>query len=421
MSYSATTPEPQVESARRQNALALLFFVLTLAALALRFVFSAEMMNGLVDYTSDTGGALYEKLHFGTYAIFALLPLVLFTRPVFLRGDEIQKFRDLVRYCGLMLLLIVFMIATGRASSSGVFIDSYLVAGVAGLVVLAQNATLRRRIGDTVLVISVVSALIGVFEAATQTRVLPYAANEEVFRPIGLSDHPLTLGLMCAASIAFVAMTRWPVWLRIAAIFVLFVGTAAAGARFALLLAGAEVLVLLVIVPWNLPPLAERKAKLAALIFTLVVGAGLIAVLAAGGFLSRFSDGVVDANFYARTDIYRIFDYVTWREILFGGDLNAILRIVNEKLNLPYIESTPVYLTFQIGAILALTFAGIVFWMFWRLLRHQPRPAWIGTAIFLAAALSNNTLSSKTPVVTIFVVLLCCFFEAVPGKQPRKT
>lgn len=417
MSYSATTPEPQVESARRQNALSLLFFMLTIAAFTLRFCFSAEMMNALVDYTSDTGGALYEKLHFGTYAIFVLLPLVLFSRPIFLRGDEIQKFRDLVRFCGMMVLLIVFMIATGRSSSSGFFIDTYLVAGAAGLVVLTQNSGMRRLIGDVVLVIGIVSAMMGVFEAATHTRILPYAANEEVFRPIGLADHPLTLGMMCAASISFVALTRWPVWVKVLAILVLFVGTAAAGARFALLLAGAEVLVLLVTVPWGLSKAAERKAKFAALIVTLVAGAALIAVLAAGGFLSRFSDGVVDENFYARTNIYKIFDYVTWNEILFGGDLNAILKIVNEKLKLPYIESTPVYLTFQIGAILALIFAGVVFWMFWRLLRRQQRPAWIGTAIFLAAALSNNTLSSKTPVVTIFVVLLVCYFEAVPQKK----
>lgn len=416
MSYSATTPEGEVESARQQNALSLLFFILTVLAFALRFCVSPQMMNAMVDYTSE-GGALYEKLHFGTYAIFVLLPLVLFTRPVFLRGDEITKFRDLVRFCGMMLLLIVFMIATGRASSSGIFIDTYLVAGAAGLVVLAQNAGMRRLIGDVVLGISLLSALIGLVEAATRTRILPYGADEAVFRPVGLTDHPLTLGLMCAASIGFVALTRWPVWARVVAVLLLFVGTAAAGARFALLLAGAEVVALLVLVPWGLSPAAERKAKFVALLLTLVVGAGLIAVLAAGGFLSRFSDGVVDENFYARTDIYRIFDYVGWKDILFGADLDAILKIVNEKLHLPFIESTPVYLTFQLGAILAVIFAGVVFWLLWRLLRHQARPAWIGTAIFLAAALSNNTLSTKTPVVAIFVVLLVAYMEAVPARR----
>jgi hypothetical protein len=416
VSYPATTPESEVHSARRQNALSLLFFVLTVAAFVLRFCVSPQMMNALVDYTSD-GGALYEKLHFGTYAICLLLPVVLFTRPVFLRGEEIAKFRDLVRFCGMIVLLVGFLILTGRSSSSGIFIDTYLVAGVAGLVVLAQNAGMRRLIGDAVLGISLLSALLGLFEAVTRTRILPYGAGEDVFRPIGLTDHPLTLGLMCAASIGFVALTRWPVWAKVLAALLLFVGAAAAGARFALLLAGAEVLALLVLVPWGLSPAAERKAKFAALLLTLAAGAALIAMLAAGGFLSRFSGGVVDENFYARTDIYRIFDYVTWKEILFGADLGDILRIVNEKLNLPFIESTPVYLTFQLGAILAVLFAALVFWLVWRLLRRQPRAAWIGTAVFLAAALSNNTLSTKTPVVAIFVVLLVCYLDAVPARR----
>ena len=419
MSYSATTPPPEVAGARRQNALSLLFFILTLAAFTVRFCVSPEMMNSLVDYTSDTGGALYEKLHFGTYAILLLLPLVLFSRPVFLRGEEIVKFRDLVRYCAMMVVLIAVMIGTGRAGTSGTFIDTYLVAGVAGLVMLAQNAGMRRSIGDAVLVICIVSALMGLFEAATQTRILPYSANEDVFRPTGLADHPLTLGMMSAACIAFVALTRWPIWLKVLAVLILFVGTAAAGARFALLLAAAEVLVLLVLVPWpGLSRRAERKAKLAGLLLTLAIGAVLIAVLAAGGFLSRFSEGVVDENFYARTDIYKIFSYVELNDILYGADLTEITRIVNEKLKLPFIESTPVYLTFQLGAILALVFAGVVFWLLWRLLRHQQRPAWIGTAVFLAAALSNNTLSSKTPVVTMLIVLLVAYMQAVP--QPSR-
>lgn len=414
MSYPATTPE-QVRSARRNNALSLLFFILTAAAFALRFCIPPDAMNLVVNYTSETGGALYEKLHFGTYAIFALLPIVLFSRPIFLRGDEIAKFRDLLRYSGLLVLLIVIMIGSGRSGSSGFFIDTYLVAGVAGLVMLALNAETRRRLGDTVLAINMLSAVIGVFEVTTRMRIMPYFANEEaVFRPTGLADHPLTLGLTCAASIAFVALTRWPTWCKLLAMLVLFIGTAAAGARAALLLAGLEVFALLLFVPWGMPPAAEKKAKFVALLLTLMAGAVMISVLAAGGFLTRFEGGVVDENFYARTDIYKVFSYVGWKEILFGANLGDILKIVNEKLNLPFIESTPVYLTFQLGAILAVLFAILVFWLYWRLLRHQPRPAWIGIAVYLAAALSNNTLSTKTPVVAIFVVLLVAYLEPVP-------
>lgn len=417
MSYPAAETEMAEAEARRQNALSLLFLLLAGGAFLLRFCVSPEIMNSFVDYTLETG-AFYEKFHFGTYAIFALLPVMLFTRPIYLAGDDIRKFRDVVRYCLLLLGIVALLVLMRRAGSSGFFIDTYLVAGAAGLIVLAMNPAMREKIAELMLWMNIFSALLGIFEAVTRTRVLPYAAAEEVFRPTGLTEHPLTLGLICAASISFVVLTRWRTWLKVAAILVLFVGTAAAGARFALLLAGLAVLALILIVPWTrLSPRHERQAKLAVLVLALIGGAALLAVLAAGGFLSRFSGGIVDENFYARTDIYKIFDYVTWREILLGADLNEILKIVNDKLNLPYIESTPVYLTFQLGAPMALAFGGLVLWLFWRLLRHMPRPAWIGTGVFLAAALSNNTLSSKTPVVTLFVVMILAFGGVVSAQR----
>ena len=196
--------------------------------------------------------------------------------------------------------------------------------------------------------------------------------------------------------------------------------TAASGARFALIVATVEVLALVLIVPWtSLSRSAERKAKLAVLIMVLVGGAALAAVMAAGGLLSRFSDGVVDQNFSARTDIYRVFDYVSLSDILFGKDIVEVTDIVNHKLGLPFIESSPVYFIFQLGLVLAVPFALLVFWLLLRLLRHQPLTAWIGTIVFLAVAFSNNTMSQKTGVVTILVVLLVAFMDAGPKPATR--
>jgi len=77
----------------------------------------------------------------------------------------------------------------------------------------------------------ILSALIGIMEAVTHIRVLPYDLNELQFRPIGLANHPLALGSLCATAIGFVVLARWPVWMRLLAVFILFVGCAASGAR----------------------------------------------------------------------------------------------------------------------------------------------------------------------------------------------
>lgn len=419
MSSSAIATDNTTDTTRRANAVSLALFLAIFVALAVRICVPPATLDGLYNYVSE-GGAFYEKMHLGTYLLVLLLPVALFTRPVFLRGREIAAFRDLVRFFALLTLLIGFLVATGRAEAIGNLVDTYLAAGAAGLVLLAQNPSYRRRLGDAVLLFVLVSAAMGIFEAVTRIRFFPFVEGEAAFRPTGLAGHPLMLGLWCASAIAFVPLTGWKPWVKTAAMLLLFVATAAAGARFALIVASAEVLALVLLVPWSsLKPATERKAKLAVLVLVLSGGAVLIGVLAAGGLLSRFSDGVVDQNFFARTDIYRIFDHVSWQEVMFGKDAVELLKIANDKLRLPFIESTPVELTFQLGLILAVPFALLVIWLLLRLLRGQPRTAWIGTGVFLTVALSNNTLSQKTAVVTLILVMIVAYLQATPPRTAR--
>ncbi|MCV3231991.1 VpsF family polysaccharide biosynthesis protein [Mesorhizobium sp. YC-39] len=375
----------------------------------LRFTVSPQIMNMVVDYTAQ-GGSFYEKLHLGTYAIFLLLAFVLFSRPFLLRGDEIGLFKALMRYSALTFALVPYLFITGRAGSSGFIIDTYLVAGAAGLLMLALNADVRRALGDVVLGMAMLSAVIGTIEALTHHRLLPYGLNELQFRPTGLSAHPLALGALCATAIGFVPLTHWRIWVRVMAIFVLFVGCAASGARAALMLATGETLILLLFVPWpRLTLKHQRQAKTVVLLFTLAGGALLLAVLVSGGLLNRFSNTIFDENFMARVTIYKVFGLVSWKDILFGMNVDDLLAIVREKLHLPYIESAPVVIVMLFGLPIALLFTALIFWFIFRLLRGAPLPAWIGTITFLLAALSNNALSSKTPEMTIIVVLLLAY------------
>ncbi|MER8529434.1 VpsF family polysaccharide biosynthesis protein [Mesorhizobium sp. M0814] len=415
MSYPAAASERLSSSrARRQNALSLLFFLCAAFALLLRFTVSPQVMNMVVDYTAQ-GGSFYEKLHFGTYAIILLLPIVLFSRPFLLHGDEIGIFKALIRYSVLMFALVPYLFVTGRAGSSGFIIDTYLVAGATGLLMLALNAEVRRALGDVVLGMAILSAVIGTIEAVTQHRLLPYGLNELQFRPTGLSAHPLALGALCATTIGFVPLTHWRIWARVMAIFLLFIGCAASGARAALMLATGEILILLLFVPWpGLSLKYERQAKFVVLMFTVTGGAVLVAVLFAGGLLNRFSNTIFDENFMARVTIYQVFGLVSWNDILFGMNVDDLLAIVRQKLHLPYIESAPVVIILLFGLPIALLFTALIFWFVFRLLRGAPLPARIGTITFLLAALSNNALSSKTPDMTIIVVLLLAY-----RKQPH--
>jgi hypothetical protein len=403
------------DGARAQNAVSLVFFLCAAAAFLLRFTISPQLLDRLMDYTSE-GGAFYEKLHLGTYAILLLSPVVLFSRPFFIRADEIVKFRWLLRFTLLLFALIAYLAVMGRISSSGVLIDSYVVAAAAGMLMFALNEGFRRGLGNVTLVMLLISALLGIIEAVTHHRFMPYDAVELQFRPIGLADHPLGLGAWCATGIGFIPLTRWRIWAKVAAIMLLLIGCAASGARFALLAAVAEVFILLLFLPWpGLSPKHARQAKSIVLVFTLAGGAALTAVLFAGGLLSRFGATLFDENFFARVTIYQVFGLVTWKDILLGMRADTLLNIVQTQLHLPAIESAPVVITLLLGLPLAIVFTILVAWTILRLVQGAPLAAWIGTAAFLLASLSNNTLSSKTPVVTMIVVLLVAF--AIPKSR----
>lgn len=416
VSYSAVGPDPSAPAgSRRRNAVTLLLVLGMAVALAVRIVVSPMLMDRMVTYTEE-GGAFYEKLHFGTYLIFLMLPLALFSQPFGLRGEEIGRFKALLWYCLAILALVVVLFLSGRPGSSVFLIDTYLVAGAAGLIVLALGRDARRLLGEFVLLTLIVSAVIGIGEALTQKRLLPYDLVELTFRPLGLSEHPLALGALCATAVGFVALTQWRIWVRVAAIFVLFVGCAASGARFALLLTVAEILVLLVFLPWpRLSQRQARRAKVLVLLATLVGGTIMIGLLAGTGLLSRFGDTLFDENFYARLTVYQVFSMVGWQELLFGMPPADLLALVNEKLNLPFIESAQVVIGLTFGIPLALVFTWIFGWIMLRLLRGAPLAAWIGTATFVLAALSNNTLSAKQPMMTIIFVLLLAL--AIPRQN----
>lgn len=424
MSYPAAGSEQLLSNqVHRQNALSLLFFLCAAFAFLLRFTVSPQMMNMVVDYTAE-GGSFYEKLHFGTYAIFLLLPFALFSRPFLLRGDEIGTFKALVRYSVLIFALVPYLFATGRAGSSGFLIDTYLVAGAAGLIMLTLNADVRRALGDVVLGMLILSAVIGLVEAVTQHRLLPYGLTEVQFRPIGLSMHPLALGALCATAIGFVPLTRWRIWVRVLAIFILFVGCAASGARAALILTVGEILILLLFVRWPRLTLEhQRQAKFGVLLLTLVGGMVMVAAMFSSGLLNRFGNTIFDENFMARVTIYQVFGFVSWKDILFGMNVDDLLTIVNEQLHLPYIESAPVVIVLLFGLPIALLFTALIFWFIFRLLRGAPLPAWVGTITYLLAALSNNALSSKTPEITMIVVLLLAYkkpSDGMPTREPAR-
>jgi hypothetical protein len=146
---------------------------------------------------------------------------------------------------------------------------------------------------------------------------------------------------------------------------------------------------------------------------------GIVSVALAAGALTRLTGGLVDQSSQARVGIYRVFDYLTWNEILFGTDIERVQRIAKDILGLQFIESSPVLFTVQFGLFGAIFFAGLLIYLFRHLLRGRSYIVVFATLMFFVLSLSNNALSTKSADILIMILLMITGQSV--GAKPRSS
>ena len=393
------------------SALFLAFAGLVLA----RVTLNPLLLDLAMNYTEE-GGSILEKIHPTFWGFLAIGAVVLVTQRIDLTAWEVRVVRALLAFCATCVGLLVFAAATGRSASVGYVLDTYVT--LATLVLMfAFPGPWRRAVGQALVCYLLASAAVGIIEYGLRFRLMPFVESEPVFRPTGLSSHPLELGMWCAAGIGFAAATPWTYRQRFAAAALLLVGCVASGARTATLLAGLSAVILLVAgIGAGLPAKRRQERRVLVLLGVLLLGPVLLGALLAAGALGRFSEGMADGNAMARVDVYGVLSYLTWNELLLGGDILAVRKLAWEKFKLPYIESSVVVLIVQFGLIGAVIFALMLGRLVRVILAGARGSAILGTVIFFTAALSNNGLSSKTTSVFLLLALAIAFHPEAPER-----
>ena len=383
-----------------------LLFIVFAASVALRLGFGALLLNEFMNYTTIEGSTI-EKIHPAFYGIALVAVAIGLTQRVVLSVRDLAILRAIIVFIvGIVGILAMMLLVNGQSSSSGYILDTYIVTCLASFVMMALPEAWRVRLGELVLLFLTLSALVGIAEFVLRARLLPYPGGEEVFRPTGLSDHPLQLGMWCAVGICFAPILRWPLR-QFVTVAILLVGALASGARVASIAACFSSVIYLIFARMPAPTSADafqRKVMLA--IAGLCGLIAVIAVMAAVGALDRLLGGLVDQSSLARVGIYGVFDYLTWREFLLGSDIVRVQRIARDVLDIPYIESSFVVFTVQFGLIGAIVFALLLGNLVRAWLIGRAMPTIIGTLIFFTLALTNNLLSVKSADVLILGLLI---------------
>lgn len=399
----------EIRSDRNNPYLLRFLFTLFCTLILTRFVVNANVLDSVMKYSAE-GGSIVEKLHPSTYGLIVLLLTALLCLRVELVDWELRALRSLIAFVAIIISIAAFLGFVGHSGSIGYLVDLYVVACVAGAVMLAFPPAWRETIGATLIIFLAISSCVALGEFALQKRLLPYWATELSFRPTGLTEHPLQLGLFNATAINLVPLTRWKAASKVGVTIILLLGVFAAGARLASIVAVGSTFLVVVLAEWpSLSSSRRSQLKLALIIGGMLALPILLTMLIQMGLVDRFQQGLFDESAMARVSIYRLFDMVSWSEILLGADIGRIRALAFDYLDLDYIESSLVMFIFQFGLFGTLIFLVSLARTFFVLLSGADRRLTLGACAFFVVASSNNALSSKTPIILMIVLLLIAF------------
>lgn len=397
-----------------------LFIALTVLILA-RICVANNVLDWVMSYSTE-GGNLIEKIHPASWLLMALAAIAA-PRIASLSAPDDRRILHSMVMMMAMLCAAVLVPFIGSASSSlgiGYVVDTLLMAAVAVCVLLLLPLHRRRKIGQIILTVLVLNSFLALGEFVLKEHLIPSAHGEWIFRSKGILGHPLSLGLSNAAAVCFVYLTDWSAVRKFVSIMLLAAGVLAAGAR-----AASAVVIVAPFLTFFLigGPLSEARArgqiKVIVFLAALFLAPLLWLAIYATGLAERFELlGIADESAETRVIIFQVFDFISWRELVFGTGLETLNRIALTILRLPTIENSIIVFIFQFGLVGTICLIWGFLYALFALARGAPVPVKMALLSFMIVALGANSLSTKTHEIMMTFVLAVAF--RFPGQAPTR-
>lgn len=378
----------------------------------------------------DTGGSFVDKFHPATLIAFALvaLPVIAARNPVSAAIAFANRNMDLIPFV-LAIFFTLSYAAIVLGHSITIFLETFLGAVAMFILFDGIDERQRRVLARILHALLFINAVWAFYELVSGFRLTPLVVNGEVLldepRATSLLGHPLSNAMVAGAYVVILglgggkdipAALRTPAFLVALASLVPFGGRAAtATALLSLALIAAQDLVRF---------LRGGRVNTTRLLWKLVVIPICLAGLVAAhemGWLDTLLDRLVDDEGSAGTRIvmFELFDHFTFSELFLGADPTVLMTWIRQY-GLEYgIESFIVAFILHYGILTALIFFPCFFYFLYQIVEATGhRSTWWVIFYFLVVALASVSLSSKSPIFSIFVVMVLTLLR---GDGARRT
>jgi hypothetical protein len=397
--------------------------LLAVAAVAVEFSVSANLLTWIgVPYVTE-GGPLPMKIHPGTYLLYLAFAVKVGSqdRPnttvwIFIGGDS-----KLTLYFSCLSACLVYMALTTGAGNVVVLLDTFLPAGMLACIVRdasCEELQLLRRVFQIGVCANGVIALC---EAATHATLMPlyvnggeYHAIDGEFRPTALYDHPLTGGVMTLMGLAQAprASFRRILYLALAsAALIAFGGRVAVATALisAVFMAGVTFVTRVL--------QRDHMALRLLVYYGLLVSAcvGMTAVACEAGFGERLLRHLYwDPSAQVRLAQWSLLSELTESQMLFGTareDLLALLAPMWLQSGVEVIENFWLLMLVNLGVvgfpIFLLGFLTLLAWCWQRTGLHGR----LLLLCVLSVVSTSNSLGRKSTLLVGLVAAIACLPE----------
>jgi hypothetical protein len=289
--------------------------------------------------------------------------------------------------------------------------DTLFAAPLAVMLVSYLDADRRRFLTSGLIGFVTFNALVAIGERIAGVHLfnLPSIDQVEYFRATAFLGHPLENGFITSSVMFLVPAMPWRVSRKFLVLAICMAGILAFGARMSFLFSIVTGIVACLYFAVRECGRGEmRLSTLAAAPWIAMITLAGGTVLTLGTVLGERIVALAkfDTSAEARVYAFKLFDYLSWNDLLYGVDFAEIAFLIKIDKDLHILENCWIGILLLLGIVLFVPFILSMLAYFRSLARG--RSAWVAFAIvnFLLVASTSNSISTKSPSLVLFSIAI---------------